>query len=660
MYFLKLNHISVKKVFVFSIIIFLCLNTFNLNAQSQKVDSLEQQLLKHTHDDTSKVNLLNDIAWAIYANNNEKSLEYANQAGEIADKLGYTAGKAVSLNLNGVYHYVKGNYPESLDYFQKSMLLHKESDNKIGVASCLNNIGVIHQISGNFEESLQSFQESLERKKEIGDETGIPSSLNNIGTVYMDLGKLDLAKEYFEKSLGLKQKLGDKNGISASYENIGLIYKEQKNYSEALNYLYMSIDIDQELENKYDICVTYANISDVYLDMKDYTNSLKYCLKSLEIAEALEIIDIQKDMYLTLSEIYKFKYDFKKAYENYVLYKELNDSIFNEENIKKITALNYQYKFEKEKQAIELEQKKMDAVKAEEKKKLELVRNSFMFGFILMIIVVILVLQILKVRRRANRILALQKQNIEDSISYAQTIQNAILPSEREINKSFECFILFKPKDIVSGDFYWYSATKDYHFIAVVDCTGHGVPGAFMSFIGSRLLSEIIMEQHIYSTKDILTELNLKTNSILKQKNDIKDGMEVCLCRVEKRIHTKLVFSGSKRDLIWYQSNKHSIEIISGDRIPIGGKTRTKQTTEFTEKEISLENGDILYLSTDGYIDQNNADRQRLGSKKFLELIQKNATLPISKQKILLEKELDSWQQDTLQRDDITVIGIKV
>ncbi len=253
------------------------------------------------------------------------------------------------------------------------------------------------------------------------------------------------------------------------------------------------------------------------------------------------------------------------------------------------------------------------------------------------------------------------EENIKSSIRYAQTIQNAILPTVNYIREYFDVFILFRPKDIVSGDFYKYINTGEYHFLIVVDCTGHGVPGAFMSIIGNSLLNEIINDKQIYDPAEILTRLNKGViNSLQQKQSENSDGMDVCLCRVKKGSSIELVFSGAKRDLICHKSKSNSIELIKGSRKSIGGMVSFRNENKFENNKINLSKGDVFYLTTDGYIDQNNEERKRIGLKKFIKTLEEIAEKPLKEQKIILENVLDKWQGKEEQRDDITVFGIKL
>jgi serine phosphatase RsbU (regulator of sigma subunit) len=265
----------------------------------------------------------------------------------------------------------------------------------------------------------------------------------------------------------------------------------------------------------------------------------------------------------------------------------------------------------------------------------------------------------------------INKQNIhiKSSIEYAKTIQNSILPIEKNIVKYFEPAIIFRPKDVVSGDFYWFTTEKDREgkeliFFAVVDCTGHGVPGAFMSLIGSRLLNEIVNEKKIINPAQVLEFLNVGIQVALKQdQTDNNDGMDICLCRFEKaeKKDWKIQYCGAKRPLYYYQrSESNKIRTIEGDRKAIGGIRAKRSKVFYTNKEIVLQKGDTVYLSTDGFVDQNTANRKKFGTYRLLNILEEIKEKPLKEQKERLEKELDTFMQQTEQRDDITFIGFRL
>ncbi len=262
----------------------------------------------------------------------------------------------------------------------------------------------------------------------------------------------------------------------------------------------------------------------------------------------------------------------------------------------------------------------------------------------------------------------IQNEQITASINYAKNIQQAILPLNEDINKFFQSFVIFKPKQVVSGDFYWFvhlparDGFSEKVFFAAVDCTGHGVPGAFMSMIGSRLLSEIVLEQKIISPKDILETLDQKVKIALRQETtDNNDGMDMSVCVMEKEDNNyHFTYSGAKSDLYYYSQGNDDITIVSSERRSIGGTKQKRGNIKFTNKDFYLKDGDYIWLSTDGIIDQNNSERKRFGTPRFIELVKSAKDLNLSEQKELFELELAEHQGDEEQRDDITVWGIKL
>ena len=266
----------------------------------------------------------------------------------------------------------------------------------------------------------------------------------------------------------------------------------------------------------------------------------------------------------------------------------------------------------------------------------------------------------------AYRIIKSKNRNIENSIRYAQTIQEAILPAKWRLDKHLDTFLLYRPKDIVSGDFYWLSSLAnseqgDISYIAVVDCTGHGVPGAFMSIIGASFLNEIINMEQVTDLSVILDTLDTRIRTFLKQsqgRND--DGMDICLCKIEKHQgQTKITYSGAKRPLIVWDQSARKLNYIKGtNRAVGGGKQITKR--DFETHEITLTPGSMVYLTSDGYTDQCNPNRTKFGTPQLLNVLGSIADKPLSEQDIAVTKILDDYQQTEDQRDDITIVGVKI
>jgi serine phosphatase RsbU (regulator of sigma subunit) len=256
--------------------------------------------------------------------------------------------------------------------------------------------------------------------------------------------------------------------------------------------------------------------------------------------------------------------------------------------------------------------------------------------------------------------LEIKNIRITDSIRYAKRIQSAILPDENIFHAYFqEHFVIFKPKDVVSGDFYWFEELGDLKFFAVVDCTGHGVPGAFMSMIGHTLLNEIINNKHIYEPNLILEQLHTSIVETLNQQQNtlLQDGMDIALCCIKQQDERdfSIKFSGAKMPLSYF-SNAELVE-IEGDKTSIG---QGNAMLSFQQYEFILQKGDTIYMKTDGTKDIISPKKIRFGSSRIREMLKKSAYLPLQTQKEIILSQIDEFQGNAEQRDDILIVGVKL
>ena len=267
-----------------------------------------------------------------------------------------------------------------------------------------------------------------------------------------------------------------------------------------------------------------------------------------------------------------------------------------------------------------------------------------------------------------NEQLERNKEKIIGSIRYAQTIQTAALPTEPDLNYYFNSFVIYHPKDIVSGDFYWYhrevDTDKETHIFGVIDCTGHGVPGAFMSLIGVNLLDQIVKQRKIYSPATILDELNKAVRAALRQEEtENNDGMEAVLCKIEKYLDSKIIltYEGAKFPLRHYIKSQNTIEAYKTSRRQIGGKFRNIESmVSFEDHSLEIHSGDRIYMTSDGIGDQNNFERKRYSSKRLEAAILESVKLPMPEQRDYIWNDVSTFMRNCEQRDDITVLGIEV
>ena len=676
---------------------------FTAQAQNPVIDSLENLLQISTEQDTTRVNLLNETAFQLYSIDPEKTLQYAQEAGKLADKLNFKKGKAASLRNIGIIYHHQGNYPKALEYYQKSLQINEEMGDKKGKAASLGNIGIIYYNRGDYPKALGFHQKSLQINEEMGVKKGIAASLGNIGTIYYNQDDYPKALEYFQKSFQLFEETGNTWGTAANLSNIGDIYKKQGDYPKALEYYQKALKKNEQLDITYGICVDYISFGAVYLETNEYAQALTYSLKALKIAQELGLLDELKEINEQLSKIYAATNNYQKAYKYHLAFKQLSDSLFNEENVKKITGLEYEYKYEKEKQATALEQAKKDALQAEEAKQERIIRNAFIAGFVLVLLLALVILRSLVQKRKSNRQLAEQKQviketntelkqtneelnttlslvneqkteiekqkavvedahkQITDSINYASRIQNAILPLQSTFDTLLPShFILFKPRDTVSGDFYYVQREHDKTILAAVDCTGHGVPGAFMSMVGNDLLNTIIKDKQIIQADKMLTELHEGVRSALQQEEtQNRDGMDMALVVIDEDKKT-LEFAGAKNPLIYIQNSE--LKVIKGDRVAVGGKQKEAERT-FTAHQIDISQPTTFYLFSDGYQDQfGGPEGRKFMTKRFRNLLLEIHQKPMEEQSEVLDQTIQDWMKEGNEKqvDDILVVGVKV
>ncbi len=313
--------------------------------------------------------------------NYPRALEHYQKALAISDGLGDKLGISNSANNIGTVYDIMGNYPRALEYYQKSLVMTAELGDEQGTSYTLSNIGTIYQVQGNYPRALEYYQNSLAILEKIGDQIGISTNLSNIGVTYQYLSDYPRSLEYHQKSLTIREELGDKQGISGSLNNIGTIYTFQGNNPRALEYFQKSLSIKEEIGDTEGIAGNLTNIGTIYKEQGKHGLALDYCLKALAVAEEIGVLSRQRSACQCLYETYKTKGMGNEALMYHEKMVMLRDSMFNEENTKKLTRLEMQYEFDRKEAATLAEQDKKDAIAAQELQRQKLARNGFMGGF---------------------------------------------------------------------------------------------------------------------------------------------------------------------------------------------------------------------------------------------------------------------------------------
>lgn len=600
--------------------------------------------------------------------NYKDALTFLKKGAQLKEGAKDKKGTSIAFNNIGNMYSDQGKYPEAINYLTKSLKLKEEINDKSGISISYNNIALIYELQGKRDEAIAYHFKSLKLKEELNDKLGISVSYSNLATLYLAKKQYNDALKYDFLALKLKEELGEKQGEALCLSNIGLVYAGQKKMQEALKYQLKAFKIMEELGYEKDIITSGNALGMTYEENQDYTKALEYYEKSLKKASDIDFREGIKDAYGNMSSTYKKMGNYQKALEYNELFYHEKDSLLNKEVAKQVTEINTKYQTEKKEQEIQLltkDQQLKDKTLREQK----VVRIALLVGLGLLFVLSFTLYNRYRFKQKANTLLEKQKKEIQeqnilitDSIDYAKTIQEAVFPSEGRMRNFFpDSFVLYKPKAIVSGDFYQVIEKNNKIICTVADCTGHGIPGAFMSLLGFNMLENIIEKTDVMNPAVILTELNQKMVTTMSQDpanaTSVKHGMDASLIVIDKEA-MELQFAGAHNSL--YHVRGHELTEIKADKMSVGSY-KDGQLVEFSNHVIPLQKGDVFYLFSDGFPDQiGGPNRKKFYYPPFKDLLLSIHTSGVEEQKAMLDKTITEWRGERDQTDDILVVGIKI
>jgi len=622
---------------------------------------------------------LTDIGYIFERQNNmELAISNYQKAREIYESTKNNAGLAKVLNYIGLAYYFNLKYTKAIEFFQQALKLTDTMGDLKNSAKSLNNLGIIYEKLDNYNKSIEYHNKSLDIEKKLKNKSGIAGSLANIGTVYKQMGNYAKALEYNKLSLSLEKELGNIEGLAESYNNIGLIYEKIGDYTQAIDYMKLSLALERKISNYKGVAGSYTNLANLYFKLNDYQQALDFYEKAQTLADSLKYTQVLIDLYSGFAQTYEALKNFEQANKFLKKYFETKNSILDEEKYRQIIEIQAKYESEKNEKDISLlsqQQLLMDLEILENQQKINkqrIIIYSFVAFFVVIVTFLAVIYKLYNQKKIANMKLEAQnkqilkqKQEITDSIHYARRIQNAILPRNDDLQNTLpDFFILYKPRDIVSGDFYWVAQKENTNIVVVADCTGHGVPGAFMSMLGVAFLNEIVNKDNTLSPDKILNTLRDKVIGSLQQlKNeDSRDGMDISIFVYDKET-MQAEFAGANNPLYLVRNQK--LEIFKAEKMPIAIYPKIKP---FTSQCIKIESGDLIYMFSDGYIDQfGGSQGRKFMSYQFKELMLEIAHLPLNEQKIMLERNYERWTNPAgetgehfEQIDDILIFGVRI
>lgn len=362
-----------------------------------------------------------------------RALDSLKKSMSIFEKTGDQLGLSKCLNNIGTIYEFQGNYPQALDYYQSSMKIKEEQNDKIGIWAGLINLGSINSSQSDYSKALENMNKALKIAEELNDSSKISNCLLNIGSIYQQT-KNPQALEYYQKALKLGNEGNNVSVILNTLVSIGDLFFSQNNYQKAFENYQQALKLAEEIGRKRVISDILNKMGTIYLKQKKYDKALNHTLKSLTIANELNLLKNKKDIYYQLSEIYSATNDYNNAYKNHKLFSQFKDSIYNNDNTRKITELEYTYKYEKEKQAIELEQQKKDAIRESEKKQQKTIIFSLVFGFVLVSLFAVYLYRSYRTKHKTNLILIKQKHDIEELNDEYQTLNEELKQSNEQLH----------------------------------------------------------------------------------------------------------------------------------------------------------------------------------------------------------------------------------
>ncbi|MCE3260636.1 MAG: protein serine/threonine phosphatase [Bacteroidetes bacterium] len=655
-------------------VIILLLVSYLLGGQTKVIDSL-YRTIPSAHDTVKCINY-GKIARDIGANYPDSASALADSSLKYALRSGFKKGEANAYFVIGFVAFNRGKYDVCIDNFGKSLRIYEQQKNK-------NSIG----------------------------------NLNNaLGNVYIQIGQVDLALKYYTRANEIaRQEPRNRMQEGLTNSSLGIVLKEKKQYEEALKRFVEAKKIYKEIGHKQQEGTAYLNCAFTYVDLKNFDKAKEECLTGIEILKGLDDKYVLAKAYTVLSQIYKGQgkteeaikslrvayainvtrntlpelttnskslaklyaevNDFKNSHFFLSEYIRYNDSLNNVTQRKLLADADAKYQTKEKEQQLVYKNLELEKSQSEVSQRNKLI---FVFGGAIIIFVVLLfiVYRQFTEKRKANVLLVNKNEEIEkqkyiieeknkditDSINYSRHIQQAIIPSVDNVKKALpSSFVIFQPKDIVSGDFYFLDKINDTIYLAVIDCTGHGVPGAMLSVFAHSSLKNIITNAKVSEDPaGILREMcsHFRTNLLSHSSGaSLNDGVDMGLCIIN-RGKRKIIFAGAKNTLV--KVNAGHLEKYEGNRWGISGTNSALQSV-FTNHEITVKEGDKFYMHTDGIVDQFGGPKgKKFMQKKLNELFTADNETDMSRKGEFILRTFTEWKGTLEQIDDVTLIGFEI
>ena len=563
-----------------------------------------------------EIDQLTEKAWQTRLLDLQQAYKDALRLIEWSESIRYKKGTADSCKILGYCYWRFSDYSLSLSHSLEAMKIYEKLGDRRGEADTLNNIGAVYMFQDDNQKRLEVNIKCKKIRQEIGDLEGVSSSEGNIGETYLAMGDLENAEKCFHSVL--ENPNASPQGIAWAYHNLGHVANKRKEWEAALTNFTKGLEVSESVNYTVLISDSYLAIVDVYMEQEKFDDALLNAEKSLIVSREIGAKEGEKMSLYFLSKIYEKKKLFEASLKYHKDYHDIDREISRDTEIERLKTAQMKIAYDK----------------IEE-----------------------------------------QKNELIDSIRYAERIQDAVLTRDQQQTLLTDFTVFYRPKDIVSGDFYWYYERDEHFYLCVADCTGHGVPGAFLTMLGTTYLNEIIALDDNVSPADILENLRSRIIKALasSQNEGGRDGLDISMLKVNTQSlvaewagannplwvlrDKKLPLVGSAKNAV-FENEKWQLIEFKADKQPIG---LSERILPFRNHRIQMEKGDVIYLFSDGYADQFGGEK----GKKYKTMQFKRRLLDIQNETIeiqgkLIEQDFVDWKAELAQVDDVCVFGFRL
>lgn len=554
----------------------------------------------------------------------------------------------------------RNDYPAGLHDYNEALKLAEKLNDRPAQAMVYANIGNVYYYQQEWDKTIGYYEKAKDFYKAVDDKGAYALTIDNIALVYDYQKKFPEAVSYHKTALSLLQQGGDLTRVTEAYSALGVHYIERGMNDSGAYYLQQAIATGSSANYESGLVMALFNLGDLRNTEKNYAEAEQLLRRALALSVKSRMTSFSLEAANSLSKLFEATGRTDSALHYSRIFSGLQDTLFNENNSRQLN--NFRTRFELERSEKEVE------VANKDREKSQLLFYTALAGSGLLLVLVLLVFRSARMRKKTNQLLAesnreisARNKDITDSINYARRIQSAVLPDEKILTGSVrDAFIFNNPRDIVSGDFYWFARKGSCLYVAVADCTGHGVPGALVSVVGINALQQLIALPETPDTSVLLGKLHQQV--IMAMNKDVnlretQDGMDIALVRIDFEKQA-VQFSGAGRPLYYRAPSKPGIQTLAGDRSSIAGAKPFDDTTPYSQVEFPLEADTTFYLFTDGIVDQFGGEKgKKFLTRRMIETLESTGTLPLQEQAAAIEKTLTAWQGTQEQTDDMLLIG---